>query len=96
MKVIKLDRRHRNSDKYTTAIQFSKWEFKARKHWPYRKALEQLFGEESVFEFFDTELKRGPGKWRYNENYRIDRSMYRVNVRDAEVITMLELMVPHD
>lgn len=97
MRVIKLDRRHKHSKEYSTALQFSDWEFRrARKHWPYRDALKQLFGEESTYVFKDPAVVPGPGRWVYNEHYRIDRIKYRINLRDAEVITMLELMVPHD
>lgn len=92
MKVIKLDRRHRHSDKYTIAIQFSKWEFmKARKQWAYRDALKQMYGEETIYN--RGEIGELTGTWKFNENYRLDRELYRINLKDASVITMLELMV---
>lgn len=92
MRVIKLDRRHKHSSVYSAALQFSKFEFtKARYHWIYRRALEQMYGEETIYN--RSENGELTGTWKFNENYRIDRVKYRINVKDASVITMLELMV---
>lgn len=97
MRVIKLDRRYKHSGQYSAALQFSKWEFtKGRKHWPYRDALKQMFGEETAFEYRDPNIIPGPGRWFFNEHYRVDRVKYRINIKDERVIAMLELMVPHD
>lgn len=96
MKVIKLDRRHKHSNKYSAALQFTKREFtKARTHWAYRDALQQLFGEATEYVYNDPS-RIGSGRWVYNENYRVDTIKYRINLKDAQVITLLELMIPHD